>query len=110
MLGEVRKISDHVFGAPFRLEIAAGIHRLQSETFTTAELQAQLDAPLDKDNNAGRNLKRLEDAGLLDHVGALWHRLSSPLWEFCDAWYVELTTVPDPAQAPAPQPPVSGTG
>ena len=65
-------------------------------TFTTAELQALLDEPLDSDNNAGRNLKKMEEAGLVDRVGDLWHRHDSPLWAFCDAWLTQLMH-PEPA-------------
>ena len=90
MVASARELSKVVFGSPFRLEIAAGIHRIRKAPFTTAELQAVLDDPLDRDNNAGRQLKRLAEANLVDNVGQLWSPQESALWEFCDNWLDHL--------------------
>jgi hypothetical protein len=90
MLEEARRLSGVVFVAPYRLEVAAAIHRMQLETFKTSELQGILDPPLDHDNNAGRQLKRLEEAGLVESVDKLWHPKESPFWAHCDKWLRHL--------------------
>ena len=90
MLADARTVSERVFNAPYRLEISAAIHRIGDGPFTTAEIQALLAEPLDRDNNAGRNLKKLVEAGLLIQVDKLWQRRACPLWEFCETWLTEL--------------------
>jgi hypothetical protein len=94
MLGHVRYVSQVVLDSPFRLEVGAGVYRLLQlgrESFTTRELQGVLDAPLDHDNNAGRQLKRLAEADLVESVsGGLWHPAESPFWSLCDTWLRDL--------------------
>jgi len=105
MLAEVRKTSEAVFGAPYRLEVIAAVGRLTRDAFTTRELQALLEPPLDSDMNAGRTLKKLEEAGLVAKTGALWHRRESPLWEFGSLWFDTLLAdnQPRPRQRPRPR-------
>lgn len=100
-IAEVRRLSEVVFGAEFRLEIGAAIDRLGREAFTTAELQAVCQAPLDHSNNVGRNLKKFAEARLVTYVNGLWHRAESPLWTFCRQWEGSLVAVasePDPGR------------
>ena len=98
MLQDVRRVSRGVFDATYRLEIIAGVYRIKKDDFTTRDLLDALEHPLDNDNNAGRNLKKLAQAGLLGHETDLWHREPSTLWRFCGALYRELVEMPAAAR------------
>lgn len=92
LLSRVRELSGVLFDAPYRLEVLAAIGRIERHEFTTAELQALVDEPLDSDSNVGRNLKKLQEAGLVGKIGGLWHRSETPLWAFANQWFQELTS------------------
>jgi hypothetical protein len=67
-----------------------------------------LEYPLDNNNNAGRNLKKLVETGLIVEVGGLWHRRQSVFWQLCASWYEKLLGQVDTEIAlgqPTPRPP-----